>query len=123
MTAPRSSIGRYWEAFAAEHLVAHGLRILERGYRCRLGELDIVCRDASTLVVVEVRARAGNAYVKAVESVNHPKRRRILCATRHFLMRHPEWHEKPVRFDVIAIDAADTDSPVLSWVRNAFEAG
>lgn len=123
MTPTRSAAGRYWEEVAADHLSAHGLGIVERGYRCRLGEIDIVCRDAATLVIVEVRARASNAYVKAAESIDCAKRRKILRATRHFLMRHPEWDQKPVRFDVIAIDAADSDSPVLSWVRNAFDAG
>lgn len=123
MTSARSAAGRYWETVAADHLIEHGLSIVERGYRCRLGELDILCRDGAALVVVEVRARGRNAYVGAAESVDRAKRRKILRATRHFLMRHPEWQRNPLRFDVIAIDAADTEVPVLSWIRNAFDAG
>lgn len=123
MTSARAAAGRYWEAVAAEHLTARGLGIVARGYRCRLGELDIVCRDAATLVVVEVRARGSKAYVKAAESVDRAKRRKIIRATRHFIMCHPEWQRSPLRFDVIAIDAADTRTPVLNWIRNAFDAG
>lgn len=123
MTSARSAAGRYWETVAADHLIEHGLSIVERGYRCRLGELDILCRDGAALVVVEVRARGSNAYVKAAESVDRAKRRKILLATRHFIMCHPEWQQTPLRFDVVAIDAADTDSPVLNWIRDAFDAG
>lgn len=122
MSSGRSAAGRHWESVAARHLAEHGLVILERGYRCRLGELDIVCRDASTLVIVEVRSRATGAYVGALETVDARKRRKIVAAARHYLMRHPQWNERPVRFDVIAFDATNTDSPVLHWVRSAFDA-
>ena len=54
----RSQRGAHWETYAANHLRDQGLEVIARGYRCRLGELDIVCRDGDTLVVVEVRARS-----------------------------------------------------------------
>jgi putative endonuclease len=114
--------GRAWEVAAADFLSAQGLAILERGYRCRLGELDLVCRDDETLVIVEVRARANTDRGRAVETVDARKRRKIVNATRHFLMRHPAWFERTVRFDVIAIDAIETDEPRLSWIKGAFDA-
>ena len=114
--------GRHWEGVAAEFLERRGLRILARGYRCRLGELDLVCRDGRTLIVVEVRARSSGAYVSAVATVGPRKRARIVQATRHFLMRHAEWHTAPIRFDVLTFDAIDTPAPEVQWIQNAFDA-
>ena len=61
--------GRLWESRAATYLEDHGLAILARGYRCRLGELDLVCRDGGHLVIVEVRARSRGALCSALDSV------------------------------------------------------
>lgn len=114
--------GRLWESRAAAHLERHGLTILARGYRCRLGELDLVCRDDRELVIVEVRARGGRALCSAVDSIDAHKRRRIVQATRHLLMRHGEWQAAPIRFDVVAFDGIDTPEPQLKWIKNAFDA-
>jgi putative endonuclease len=114
--------GREFEARAADYLEARGLTVFVRGYRCRLGELDLVCREGDSLVVVEVRARGSAALCSAIESIGAAKRRRIVLATRHFLMRHREWHNRPLRFDVVAFDAIDTAQPTIQWLKNAFDA-
>lgn len=115
--------GRLWESRAAAYLERHGLEILERGYRCRLGELDLVCRDDRHLVIVEVRARSGGSLCSAVDSIDAHKRRRIVQATRHLLMRHAELQAAAIRFDVVAFDAIDAPEPQIRWIRNAFDAG
>lgn len=114
--------GRLWESRAAAYLEARGLAILERGYRCRLGELDLVCRDDEQLVIVEVRARSGDAMCSAIDSIDAHKRRRIVQATRHLLMRHSSWQNAVIRFDVVAFDAIDTAKPSVRWIKNAFDA-
>jgi putative endonuclease len=114
--------GRHWEAVAAEFLEDRGLVVLARGYRCRLGEIDLVCSDRRALVIVEVRARGSGALARAAESIGPAKRARIVRATRHFLMRRSEWRDAPVRFDVVAFDDIDTAEPRVSWLRNAFDA-
>jgi putative endonuclease len=114
--------GRLWESHAATYLERHGLAILARGYRCRLGELDLVCRDDRELVIVEVRARSRGALCSAIDSIDLHKRRRIVQATRHLLMRHAEWQAAAIRFDVVAFDAIDTPEPQVRWVKNAFDA-
>lgn len=93
-----------------------------RRYRCRVGELDLVCRDPSTLVIVEVRARSRTRFASPAASVDARKRRKIIRATRHLLMRRPRWSALPVRFDVIAISAIERDEPKLQWIKNAFDA-
>ena len=114
--------GRHFEAVAAEYLEDRGLVVLARGYRCRLGEIDLVCRDPRTLVIVEVRARSSRALASAVASIDARKRARIVNATRHFLMRRNEWRDAVIRFDVVAFDAIDTADARISWLRNAFDA-
>jgi putative endonuclease len=115
--------GHLWESRAATHLERHGLEVLARGYRCRLGEIDLVCRDDRHLVIVEVRARSAGAVCSAAESIGIHKRRRIVQATRHLLMRHAEWQAAAIRFDVVAFDEIDAPEPRIQWIKNAFDAG
>lgn len=114
--------GHCWETRAAEFLSTQGLCILTRGYRCRLGELDIIASDGASLVIVEVRARSRTHKGSAIATIGPRKRRRIVNATRHYLMKHPAWFSKPIRFDVVAIDEIETSEPVLNWIPNAFDA-
>ena len=120
--APRS-IGDDWEAFAAQQLRCAGLRIVERGYRCRMGEIDLIALDAQTLVFVEVRFRRSVLYGDAAASVTYAKQQRIISAARHFLMRHPQYAQSPIRMDVVAVEADEVDrTPRLRWIRHAFDA-
>jgi putative endonuclease len=119
MTSRRSGLA--WEDAAADFLLDHDLSIITRGYNCRLGELDIVCTDGPTLVIVEVRARATTTRGSAAETIDFRKQRKIVNAARHFLMRNPRWFSHALRFDVIAIDAIDTAEPRLQWFKNAFD--
>lgn len=115
-------LGRAWEQRAAEFLTGQGLKVLARGYRCRMGELDIIGSEGPVLVIVEVRARSSSSKARAIETIGANKQRRIINATRHFLMRNPNWFSKSIRFDVIAIDGIETNSPKIDWQRNAFDA-
>lgn len=114
------TLGQAWEARAARFLAARGIRIIERGYRCRLGEIDLIGTEGKVLVIVEVRARGGADA--AIETIGLRKQRRIINATRHYLMRNPEWFSRHIRFDVVAIDRIDSAQPEIQWVRNAFDA-
>lgn len=115
-------LGRVWESRAAEYLHEHGMRMLAQGYRCRLGEIDLIGDDGRDLVFVEVRARRQESLGSAVETVGPGKQRRIVRATRHYLMRHPSSQARHIRFDVVAFDAIDTAEPRITWIRNAFDA-
>jgi putative endonuclease len=106
---------------ACDHLQRAGLSIVARGYRCRHGELDLVCRQGAGLVIVEVRARRHLSHVSALESVDRFKQQRIITTARHFLMTHPRWANQPLRFDVVAIDGIDRDARI-QWIRAAFDA-
>lgn len=97
--------------------------MLIQRYRCRLGELDLVCLDGATLVIVEVRARASSRFARAGESVDLRKQRKLVRATRHLLMTHPQWSGHRLRFDVFCIDHIDRTAPTVRWIRNAFDGG
>jgi putative endonuclease len=91
--------------------------VLARNYRCRGGEIDLVCQDGETLVFVEVRLRSGNRFGCAAESITAAKRGRLLLAARHYLAGKPE---RPCRFDAVLLDAPDPGR--IAWIRNAIEA-
>ena len=105
------------ETQALKHLQRHGLKPLARNWRCRGGELDLVMRDGDTVVVAEVRQRSSEAFGGALASVDARKRGRIMLATQMFLSEHPQYAEAPLRFDVLALDAAGK----IDWRRAAFD--
>lgn len=103
------------EQLAAAFLERAGLRILERNYRCRFGEIDLVATNGPTLVFVEVRARTSEAYGGAAGSITAAKRRRLLAAARHYLQ-----HRSPgraCRFDVVLVRGREQR---LEWLQDAF---
>ena len=101
------------EGLAARFLAARGLVIVQRNYRCRGGEIDLIVRDGETLVFVEVRLRHNRAFGTAAESITAAKRRRLRLAARHYLARLGR--EPPCRFDAVLLDALSTES--IEWLR------
>lgn len=120
MISPSQADGFAWERYAAQLLTASGLTVLTSRYRCRAGEIDLICQDDEHLVFVEVRARRSDAYGDAAATVSARKQRRIILAARHYLMTRPQACEAAIRFDVIAIDFKDDPEPRVRWIRNAF---
>jgi putative endonuclease len=102
------------EELCAGLLRGAGLRVLERNWRCRLGEIDLIAEEGGVLVFAEVRMRRGWAFGGAGESVTAAKRARILAAARLYLSRRPE---AQCRFDVFLVDGPAGD---VKWIRDAF---
>ena len=103
------------EQAAADYLCARGLVLVERNYRCRFGEIDLILRDGPSLVFVEVRYRRTRSFGGAAESITTAKREKLLRAARHFMAAHRQFPQ--CRFDAVLIhgDLADVE-----WVVNAF---
>jgi len=118
-TIDRRQVGQLAEARAARHLQAAGLVLLHRNYLCRRGELDLVARHGTVLVVAEVRLRASARYGGAAASITRTKQRRIVCATRHLLARYPSLQRLPVRFDALLVPP---DDGPIEWLQGAFDA-
>jgi putative endonuclease len=116
----RGEIGRRGEALAAELLRAKGLTIVERNFRCRAGEIDLVALDGPTLVFVEVRSRRGDCAGTPFESVDPRKQARVTRVARHFVAARG-LVDHDVRFDVIGI-RFDHEPPAVEHLCGAFDA-
>ncbi|HYL00278.1 MAG TPA: YraN family protein [Steroidobacteraceae bacterium] len=122
MLTPRQQSGKRAEDLAAEFLRTHGCEILERNYRRRLGELDLIARERGVLVIAEVRTRAHATFGSAAASVDRRKQRRITRAAQQLLQQRADLARLPVRFDVLVVSDLAAPEPRIEWIRHAFEA-
>lgn len=105
----------------AEHLAAlflqrHRLILLEKNYRCRFGEIDLIMRDGTTLVFVEVKMRSYHSFGGAAASITVAKQAKLIRTARHYLAR---FNTMPAcRFDAVLLTG--TDNQNVEWIRNAF---
>lgn len=108
--------GAQAEQLAAAFLKLQGLQLIETNYRCRFGEIDLICRDGRDLVFVEVRLRGSEAFGGAAASITLRKQEKILLAARHYLQQLGS--SPACRFDVVLLRGLrDND---IEWIRNAF---
>ena len=105
------------EALAEAFLLRQGLRVLERNWRVRGGEIDLICEDRGSLVFVEVRLRRNKDFGGAGASITSTKQRRLILAARHYLAGK---RQRPCRFDAVLLDGLTEAN--IEWIRNAFEA-
>jgi len=119
--SPTQHRGTQAEQAAGEFLCAQGLTVLQRNFRRRAGELDLVARDGNVLVIAEVRLRTGRACGRAAASINTRKQRRIVRAAQQLLQCHPEYRRLAVRFDALLIEGQDESVPRITWIRHAFD--
>ncbi len=98
----RQGLGRTGERLAADKLISCGYHILERNFRCRYGEIDLVAEDEHDLVFVEVKTRRGDACGRPEEAVTPRKQRKIIEVAGYYLDLHECW-ERSWRVDVVAV--------------------
>jgi putative endonuclease len=113
-----STDGMRAETLAANYLCARGLAIVARNFRVRGGEIDLIAREGAITVFVEVRLRRSQAFGGAIGSIDAKKRRRLLLAAQHWLLRHPQHGN--CRFDCVLLDKLDAND--MQWIRHAFTA-
>ncbi|MBJ9975749.1 YraN family protein [Pseudomonas sp. S75] len=119
--ASPASAGAAAENQALAYLQGQGLTLIERNWRCKGGELDLVMLDADTVVFVEVRYRLHADYGGALESIDGRKQKRLALAATLFLQRQSRWAQCPCRFDVVALQGSHHAGRPLLWLKNAFE--
>ena len=118
MTSARGRAGAQAEALAAEHLAAAGLAIVERNWRRRVGEIDLVARDGDVLVFVEVRLRRRSDYGGAAASITAAKRTRMIAAANAYLAGLAS--TPACRFDAVLMDSLDPTR--IEWLRDVVTA-
>jgi len=121
MSDARQRFGLEGEQLAVEALRARGYVVIAVRYRTRLGEIDIVARDAHTLVFVEVKARTGPAFGGAAAAVHARKQRRLTRLAEAF-MAETGGRQGPCRFDVVAVEWPEGQAPQVEVFRGAFDA-
>lgn len=120
MDKGKTATGAKGEDTAVEFLLKRGLKILERNFRCPLGEVDIIAREGEKIVFVEVKTRRSSRFGEPKESVDEKKQRRLSLLALYFL-KEKGWEASPARFDVIGIKVNAGGKPEIDWVRDAFD--
>ncbi|MGZ8251490.1 MAG: YraN family protein [Methylophilaceae bacterium] len=111
-----NTLGSAAEQLAADYLQQQGLTMIACNYRCKFGEIDLVMREAKTLVFVEVRLRSNPRFGNAAASITPAKQQKIARTAEHYLQQHGN---SACRFDAVVMDKADTHN--IEWIRNAFD--
>lgn len=125
MSLIRKLLGQTGEDAAERYLKEKGYRILERNYRLKMGEVDIIALDRDTVVFVEVKTRRGISHGTPAEAVNLRKQRRIVKAATAYIIGK-KLVDVSCRFDIISIIVAGDGggtSPGIDHIVSAFEAG
>ena len=112
-------IGKSAEEQACKFLLAEGLELLQKNYRCFHGEIDLIMRDKEDIVFVEVRSRSRTDYGRASESINVNKKKKLIKTATHFLQIKDWLYKVNSRFDVVAIHFQPGNME-LEWIKNAF---
>lgn len=107
--------GAQKEEQVCAYLLSGGVKITERNFRCRQGEIDIIGYDGEYLVFFEVKYRSSRSMGSAAEAVGSTKQSKICRVADYYRMVHRLSEDTPIRFDVVAIDGEN-----LRWIKNAF---
>lgn len=111
-------VGNYGEDRAADYLLKNGFKIIQRNWRTRTGEIDIIAYINQTIVFVEVKALPNGTVDMIQRELNHQKMKRIIKTSKRFLLNHRQYSNSYVRYDVIVIDMPGVE-PVYH-IENAF---
>ena len=112
----KRAIGTKYEQKAADYLVKNGYNIVERNFRCRMGEIDLIAQDGDYLCFIEVKYRSTSHSGFPGEAINPGKVRRIVRTAQYYMLLRGIKESKPCRFDVVFI--LDND---IELIRNAFD--
>lgn len=112
-------LGQWAEEKASEYLQQKGLLLVEKNYRSRLGEIDLIMKDSGVCVFVEVRLRNHKGYATVLESVTRAKQQKIIKTASYYLQTHRLSDKMVCRFDVIAV-ALEGEQCSFDWVKQAF---
>lgn len=112
--------GQVAEQSALDYLLQHGLALLERNYRTRCGEIDLILQLNDLIIFVEVRYRSRSDYGNAAESITATKQQRLRNAAAQYLQARPKLQQHPCRFDAILVSGLAPNF-AIEWLQNAFE--
>lgn len=115
----KRQIGSFYESLACRFISEAGARILERNYRTKRGEIDIIARDGKYLCFIEVKYRNSAKCGFPEAAVTYSKRKQICNTSKFYLYSKYKSLDLPIRYDVIAIDG-EAGALSIKWHKNAF---
>jgi putative endonuclease len=115
----KQALGKEGERIAEQYLKRKGYKLIERNYRCVLGELDLIVLDRRVLVFVEVKTRTDHGFGSPLEAVEFRKQQKMIKVAQYFLSQKG-LHQREARFDVVGI-SGPRQQPVVEHIENAFE--
>lgn len=107
--------GMIQETLAADYLMQRGVQIVERNFRCRQGEIDLIGTHRSCLVFFEVKYRRNTTSGTPEEAVGLLKQQKICRVSDYYMLSHSQWGVQQVRYDVVAILGKQ-----IHWYQDAF---
>ncbi len=125
MTLQKKELGAKGEEIAVRYLQRQGYRILERNYRIKLGEIDIIAEQGADLVFIEVKTRSDTLFGSPFDSVTVPKQRQLSKVALAYISKCG-CHNRPARFDVVGVqfkaaNAAGFQDAKVELMQNAFD--
>lgn len=123
MFSLKRQIGNQAENLAVQYLKKNGLKLIDRNYLTKMGEIDIIMLDKSNqnLVFVEVRYLKNTFFGSAIDTIGHSKQTKLIHTANFFLQQHSKYDDFICRFDVIGVEF-DLKFPEINWIKNAFNA-
>ncbi len=120
-TADTQLLGQAGETLAEQYLQQQGLTLVTRNYRGAFGEIDLIMRDGTSLVFIEVKQRKNTFFGNPAEAVTASKQKKILLTAAAYLQQTRISQQQMVRFDVVGIVAHTGKPPDISWIKHAFQ--
>ncbi|MGD8170952.1 YraN family protein [Vibrio sp. TRT 21S02] len=117
----RRKVGQHYETAAEKYLLSCGLALIERNFNTKGGELDLIMKQGSTIIFVEVRYRKNQSYGHAAETVTASKAKKLIHAANIWLMKNNlSVYSTDFRFDLVAIHSQGQQ---IDWIKNAITQG
>jgi len=114
-------VGDYGESLAENYLVSIGFVILDTKFKCKIGEIDLICKDGNYIVFVEVKSRYSSQFGTPADSVTYKKQKKIFKTAQFYIIRYM-LHNNNFRFDVVEVLLNSSDNKFnISLIKNAFQ--
>ena len=114
--------GMHYEDRAQRYLQGRGLALLEKNFRSRCGEIDLIMADGEAVCFIEVKYRKSLSHGGAAATIPPSKQRKLIKTALFYLARHRRYSQRPARFDALLIQRLADGSDAIEWIRNAFYA-
>ncbi|MGN7612783.1 YraN family protein [Magnetococcales bacterium HHB-1] len=120
-TDERQQLGGYGELLAEKHLIAQGCQIVDRNFRVRGGEIDLIALDGETLLFAEVKTRRGGGHPG--EAIHKRKQQQLFRIAQYFLHKFPVYSDAYCRFDALLVFNQKRSGWRVLWLKDAFRPG